>query len=164
MSSPAGTRSVTAVTAGPGSGYETYDMKTSYTTFLADTFPLPFRGRAEAGRILAGRLKTFADKSDAVVVAIANDGVPVAAQVAAALDLPMAVEVVRNLHVPGHEEVAMGAIATDDVKILDQGTMNALHIPERVADWVVFRETQDCCAVSASMPMTAKSQVLPARR
>lgn len=131
------------VTALPRSELETDDMKTSYKTFLADTFPLPFRGRAEAGRILAGRLKTFAGKSDAVVVAIANDGVPAAAQVAAALNLPMAVEVVRNLHVPGHEEVAMGAIATDDVKILDQETMNALHIPERVADWVVFRETQE---------------------
>jgi putative phosphoribosyl transferase len=118
-------------------------MKTSYTSFLADTFPLPFRGRAEAGRILAGRLKTFADKGDAVVVAIANDGVPVAAQVAAELNLPMAVEVVRNLHVPGHEEVAMGSIASDDVKILNQETMNALHIPERVADWVIFRETQE---------------------
>jgi predicted phosphoribosyltransferase len=118
-------------------------MKTSYTSFLADTFPLPFRGRAAAGRILASRLKAFTGQSDAVVVAIANDGVPVAAQVAVALSLPMTVEVVRNLHVPGHEEVAMGAIATDDVKILDQETMNALHIPERVADWVVFRETQE---------------------
>ena len=118
-------------------------MRNSYTTFLTDTFPLPFRGRAEAGRILAGRLKAFAGQGDAVVVAIANDGVPVAAQVAIALRLPMAVEVVRNLHVPGHEEVAMGAIATDDVKVLDQETMNALHIPERVTDWVVFRETQE---------------------
>jgi len=137
------TRNVTVVTAAPRCRLETDDMRTSYTTFLADTFPLPFRGRAEAGKILAGRLKSFAGQSDAVVVAIANDGVPVAAQVAAGLSLPMTVEVVRNLHVPGHEEVAMGAIATDDVKILDQETMNALHIPERVADWVVFRETQE---------------------
>jgi len=119
------------------------DMRTTSTTFLADTFPLPFRGRAEAGRILAGRLKAFTNQGDAIVVAIANDGVPVAAQVATALNLPLTVEVVRRLHVPGHEEVAMGSIATDDVRVLDQETLTALHIPERVVDWVVFRETQE---------------------
>jgi predicted phosphoribosyltransferase len=136
-------RSVTVVTAERRNQRKTFAMRTSYTTFLADTFPLPFRGRAQAGRILAGRLKAFAGQSDAVVVAIANDGVPVAAQVASALRLPMTVEVIRNLHVPGHEELAMGSIAPDDVKVLDQATMNALHIPERVADWVIFRETQE---------------------
>ncbi len=118
-------------------------MRTTYTTFLADTFPLPFRGRAEAGRILAGRLKAFAGQSDAVVVAIANDGVPVAAQVAAALDLPLTVQVIRKLCVPGQEEVAIGSIASEDVRIMDQETLNALHVPERVVDWVVFRETQE---------------------
>jgi len=71
-------------------------MRTTSTSFLADTFPLPFRGRAEAGRILAGRLKSFAGQSDAVVVAIANDGVPVAAQVAAALNLPLGVQVLAG--------------------------------------------------------------------
>jgi putative phosphoribosyl transferase len=119
------------------------DMRTTSTSFLADTFPLPFRGRAEAGRILAGRLKSFAGQSDAVVVAIANDGVPVAAQVAAALNLPLGVQVVRTLRVPGHEEVAMGSIASENVRVLDQETLSALHIPERVVDWAAFRETQE---------------------
>lgn len=63
-------------------------MKPIPATFLADTYPLPFPGRAEAGKILAGRLEAFANQSDAVVVAIPNDGVPVAAQVAALLNLP----------------------------------------------------------------------------
>ena len=119
------------------------DMRTTSTNFLADTFPLPFRGRAEAGKILAGRLKSFAGQSDAVVVAIANEGVPVAAQVAAVLNLPLGVQVVRTLRVPGHEEVAMGSIASENVRILDQETLRALHIPERVVDWVAFRETQE---------------------
>lgn len=116
---------------------------TTSTTFLADTYPLPFPGRAEAGRILAGRLKAFANQSDAVVVAIPNDGVPVAAQVATALNLPLTVQVIRKLGVPGQREMFMGSIAGDDVRIMNDETINALHIPERVVDWVVFCETQE---------------------
>jgi putative phosphoribosyl transferase len=118
-------------------------MMTTSTTFLADTYPLPFPGRAEAGRILAVRLKAFANQSDAIVVAIPNDGVPVAAQVATALNLPLTVQVVRKLAVPGQKEMFMGSIASDDVRILNDETINALHIPERVVDWVVFCETQE---------------------
>ena len=117
-------------------------MATS-TTFLADKYPLPFPGRAEAGRILAGRLKAFANQSDTVVVAIPNDGVPVAAQVATELNLPLTVQVVRKLGVPGQKEIFMGSIAGDDVRIMNDETINALHIPERVVDWVVFCETQE---------------------
>jgi putative phosphoribosyl transferase len=118
-------------------------MTTTSTTFLADTYPLPFPGRAEAGRILAGRLKAFANQSDAVVVAIPNDGVPVAAQVATALNLPLTVQVIRKLGVPGQKEIFMGSIAGDDVRIINNETINALHIPERVVDWVVFCESQE---------------------
>jgi len=118
-------------------------MTTTSTTFLADTYPLPFPGRAEAGRILAGRLKAFANQSDAVVVAIPNDGVPVAAQVATALNLPLTVQVIRKLGVPGQKEMFMGCIAGDGVRIINNETINALHIPERVVDWVVFCENQE---------------------
>jgi putative phosphoribosyl transferase len=118
-------------------------MMTTSTTFLADTYPLPFPDRAEAGRILAGRLKSFANQSGAVVVAIPNEGVPVAAQVASALNLPLALQVVRKLGVPGQKEMFMGSIASDDVRIMNDETINALHIPERVVDWVVFCETQE---------------------
>ena len=122
---------------------DTVGMITTSTTFLADTYPLPFSDRAEAGRILAGRLKAFANQSDAVVVAVPNEGVPVAAQVAAALNLPLTVQVVRKLGVPGQKEMFMGSIASDDVRIMNDETINALHIPERVVDWVVFCETQE---------------------
>lgn len=118
-------------------------MKPIAASFLADTYPLPFPGRAEAGRILAGRLEVFANQNDAVVVAIPNDGVPVAAQVAAILHLPLTVQVVRKLGVPGQKELVMGSIGTDNVKILDQEMIAALHIPDRVVDWVVFCETQE---------------------
>lgn len=118
-------------------------MLTTSTTFLADTYPLPFPGRAEAGRILAGRLKAFANQSDAVVVAIPNEGVPVAAQVATALNLPLTIQVIRKLGVPGQKDIFMGSIAGDDVRIMNDETINALHIPERVVDWVVFCETQE---------------------
>lgn len=104
---------------------------------------LPFADRAEAGSILASRLKAFANQSDAVVVAIPNEGVPVAAQVAAALNLPLAVQVIRKLGVPGQKEMFMGSIASDNVRIMDDETIKALHIPERVVDWVVFCETQE---------------------
>ena len=118
-------------------------MLTTSTTFLADTYPLPFPGRAEAGRILADRLKAFTNLSDAVVVAIPNDGVPVAAQVAAVLNLPLTIQVIRKLGVPGQKEMFMGSIAGDDVRIMNDETINALHIPERVVDWVVFCESQE---------------------
>ena len=118
-------------------------MRTASTTFLADMYPLPFPGRAEAGRILASRLKAFANQSDAVVVAIPNDGVPVAAQVATTLNLPLTVQVIRKLGVPGQKDMFMGSIAGDNVRIMNDETINALHIPERVVDWVVFCETQE---------------------
>jgi putative phosphoribosyl transferase len=118
-------------------------MRTASTTFLADMYPLPFPGRAEAGKILAGRLKAFANQSDAVVVAIPNDGVPVAAQVATTLNLPLTVQVIRKLGVPGQKEMFMGSIAGDNVRIMNDETINALHIPERVVDWVVFCESQE---------------------
>src|SRR5690349_22883348 len=89
-------------------------MRTASTTFLADTYPLPFPGRAEAGRALAGRLKAFANQSDAVVVAIPNDGVPVAAQVATELNLPLTVQVIRKLAVPDQKEVVMGCMDGGD--------------------------------------------------
>jgi putative phosphoribosyl transferase len=118
-------------------------MRNPSTTFLAGTYPLPFPGRAEAGRILAGRLNAFANQSDAVVVAIPNDGVPVAAQVARVLNLPLTVQVIRKLGVPGQKEMFMGSIAGDNVRIMNDETVNALHIPERVVDWVVFCENQE---------------------
>ncbi len=71
-----------------------------------------FPDRREAGRTLAGRLGRFADGKDVVVLALPRGGVPVAYEVALALKAPLDIFVVRKLGVPGHEELAMGAIAT----------------------------------------------------
>src|SRR5207249_2086579 len=71
-----------------------------------------FRNREEAGRLLADRLKRYANRSDVVVLALPRGGVPVGYEIAAALHVPLDVFVVRKLGVPGHEELAMGAIAS----------------------------------------------------
>lgn len=74
-----------------------------------------FADRTEAGEVLAERLARYADEPDVVVLALPRGGVPVAAVVAAALGAPLDVLVVRKLGVPGHPELAMGAIATGGV-------------------------------------------------
>jgi putative phosphoribosyl transferase len=71
-----------------------------------------FRDRAEAGRLLAERLRGYSGRSDVVVLALPRGGVPIAYEVAKALDAPLGVFVVRKIGVPGHEELAMGAIAS----------------------------------------------------
>ena len=71
-----------------------------------------FRDRAEAGQELAAKLRAHADRSDVLVLALPRGGVPVAFEVARALHAPMDIFLVRKLGVPGHEELAMGAIAT----------------------------------------------------
>src|SRR6266436_2970666 len=77
---------------------------------------LKFQDRTEAGRLLGEKLKRYANRSDVVVLALPRGGVPVAYQVARALRVPLDVFLVRKLGVPGREELAMGALATDGVR------------------------------------------------
>jgi predicted phosphoribosyltransferase len=102
-----------------------------------------FRDRADAGRQLAARLKQCAGKPDALVLALPRGGVPVAYQVAKALHAPMDVFLVRKLGVPGQEELAMGAVATGGVRVLNDQVVNALGIPDYVIDAVVKWETDE---------------------
>jgi putative phosphoribosyl transferase len=88
-----------------------------------------FRDRTDAGRQLAGRLGAYAGRADVCVLGLPRGGVPVAAEVAAALGAPLDVFVVRKLGVPGHEELAMGAIASGGVRVLNEEAVGALHIP-----------------------------------
>ena len=76
----------------------------------------PFRDRIEAGELLAEKLGQYRDRDDVVVLALPRGGVPVAREVSHALGVPFDVYVVRKLGVPGHEELAMGAIATGGVR------------------------------------------------
>jgi putative phosphoribosyl transferase len=99
-----------------------------------------FRDRAEGGKLLARELSKYADRKDVLVLALPRGGVPVAFEVANALRAPLDVFVVRKLGVPGHEELAMGAIATGGVRILNYGVIRGMHIPDEVIEAVDARE------------------------
>lgn len=90
----------------------------------------PFRNRRHAGEVLAKRLREYADRSDVVVLALPRGGVPVGFEVAHALHVPLDVFVVRKLGVPGHEELAMGAIASGGVRIVNKDIVEALNLPD----------------------------------
>jgi putative phosphoribosyl transferase len=100
----------------------------------------PFRDRVEAGELLARKLADYRDRDDVVVLALPRGGVPVAREVARALGVPFDVYVVRKLGVPGHEELAMGAIATGGVRQINRDVVDALGIPGTVIDAVARRE------------------------
>lgn len=87
-----------------------------------------FANRAEAGQILAEELKRYQEAPDTVVLGLARGGVPVALEVAKALGLPFDVFILRKLGVPGHEELAFGAIATGGVHVLDEETIDAVGL------------------------------------
>jgi putative phosphoribosyl transferase len=87
-----------------------------------------FANRAEAGQILAEELKQYQYQPDTVVLGLARGGVPVALEVAKALGLPFDVFILRKLGVPGHEELAFGAIATGGVHVLDEETIDAVGL------------------------------------
>jgi len=102
-----------------------------------------FRDRIEAGQLLAARLSAYAGRSDVLVLALPRGGVPVAYEVARALEAPLDVFVVRKLGVPGHEELAMGAIASGGVCVLNDEVVQALRIPRRVIEAVAARELRE---------------------
>ena len=90
-----------------------------------------FQHRREAGTVLGRRLlPEYGDRSDIVVLAIPRGGVPVGFEIAQVLHAPLDVLVVRKLGVPGHEELAMGAIATGEVTVVNREVVQALSIPE----------------------------------
>ena len=100
----------------------------------------PFANRAEAGELLAARFSALADRADVIVLALPRGGVPVGYEVARALGVALDVFVVRKLGVPGHEELAMGAIASGDVRLVNHDVVDALGIPANVIDQVTVRE------------------------
>ena len=102
-----------------------------------------FRDRREAGRLLAEKLAAYANRPDVLVLALPRGGVPVAYEVARALGPPLDVFVVRKLGVPGYEELAMGAVATGGVRVLNEQLVERLGIPEQMIDAVAARERQE---------------------
>jgi putative phosphoribosyl transferase len=105
--------------------------------------PRVFSDRSEAGRVLAEQLKHWAGRPDVIVLALPRGGVPVAYEVAHELHAPMDVFIVRKLGVPGHEELAMGAVATGGVRVLNDQVVYGLGIPDYVIDAVANWELQE---------------------
>jgi predicted phosphoribosyltransferase len=102
-----------------------------------------FRNRYEAGEFLAEQLTTYANKPNVIVLALPRGGVPVGAQVAKRLNVPIDVFVVRKLGVPGHPELAMGAIATGGVRVFNGDVINSLRIPDEVIEAVTAEEFEE---------------------
>jgi putative phosphoribosyl transferase len=102
-----------------------------------------FPDRAQAGRLLARRLESYARRHDVVVLGLPRGGVPVAYEVARTLDVPLDVFVVRKLGVPQQEELAMGAIASGGVRVLNREVVESLGIPDSVVEEVSQAQQQE---------------------
>ena len=102
-----------------------------------------FRDRRDAGKKLAQRLIAYIGREDVIVLALPRGGVPVAYEVAAALKVQMDIFIVRKLGWPGHEEMAIGAIASGGVRVLNEDIVRYLNIPETLIDTVAQRELRE---------------------
>jgi putative phosphoribosyl transferase len=102
-----------------------------------------FRDRSEAGKYLATKLTSYKNRPNVLVLALPRGGVPVAYEVAQALHAPMDIFLVRKLGVPGHEELAMGAIASGGVRVLNDEVIDYLRIPARVIDSIGATELEE---------------------
>jgi predicted phosphoribosyltransferase len=99
--------------------------------------------RVSAGQALAKKLASYANRSDVIVLALPRGGVPVAYEVARALNAPLDVFIVRKLGVPGYEELAMGALATGNVRVLNEKLITDLGIKSEWVDQVIAREQRE---------------------
>ena len=104
---------------------------------------MKFRDRTEAGQLLALKLSAYANDPNVVVLALPRGGVPVAYEVAHALGLPLDVFLVRKMGVPGNVELAMGAIASGGVRVLNDDVVSYLHISEDAINEVARREQHE---------------------
>src|SRR5690349_14022267 len=102
-----------------------------------------FQDRRDAGRELAARLREYVAKPEVLVLALPRGGVPVAFEVAEALNAPLDLFLVRKLGVPGQEELAMGAIASGGIRVLNHPVIEALRIPTEVIEAVATREQEE---------------------
>lgn len=102
-----------------------------------------FKDRFAAGRVLAERLLHYAHSSNTLVLGLARGGVPVAFEVAQALDVPLDVFIVRKLGAPGQEELAMGAIASGGVTIINESLLKELNVSPETLHAVIASETQE---------------------
>ena len=102
-----------------------------------------FRNRSEAGKYLANKLAKYADREDLLVLALPRGGVPVGFEVARRVNAPLDIFLVRKLGVPGQEELAMGAIASGDVRIINYDVVNQFGIDQETIDRITDEERQE---------------------
>ncbi len=102
-----------------------------------------FQNRTQAGQLLAHRLTSYAERADVLVLALPRGGVPVAFEIAKKLHLSLDLCLVRKLGVPGREELAMGAIASGGVRVINWDVVDWLHISEGVIEQVAEREKKE---------------------
>ena len=103
---------------------------------------MQFQDRKHAGKVLVGKLERYRDNPDVIVLALPRGGVPVAFEVAKALNAPLDVFIVRKLGVPGHEEYAIGAIASGGVRVMNPDVAG-MRLPESAVEAVVAREHKE---------------------
>jgi predicted phosphoribosyltransferase len=102
-----------------------------------------FKDRADAGKKLVKELSKYANRSDVLILALPRGGVPVAFEVAKELNVEMDIFIVRKLGVPGNEELAMGAIASDNIRVLNEDVVSSYQISEKTIDIVAVREIRE---------------------
>src|SRR6266480_4092548 len=102
-----------------------------------------FHDRSEAGRVLAEQLDKYAGRDDVIVLGLPRGGVPVAYEIARRLRVPLDVFIVRKLGVPGFEELAVGAIASGGVRVINQDVVQALPNAEQIINEVTAKETAE---------------------
>ena len=102
-----------------------------------------FKDRRDAGRVLARKLSNYVGQTDVIVLALPRGGVPVAYEVALALRAPLDIFLVRKLGLPGREELAIGAIASGDIRVLNEDIIRVLSVPEEVINIVARNELQE---------------------
>jgi putative phosphoribosyl transferase len=102
-----------------------------------------FNDRTDAGKRLAERLSEYANREDVLILALPRGGVPVAFEVAKELNVKMDVFIVRKLGVPGNEELAMGAIASGNIRVLNEDVVRSFRIPQKVIDEATANELRE---------------------
>ena len=102
-----------------------------------------YKDRVDAGKRLAKELSRYANRSDVLILALPRGGVPVAFEVAKELNVKMDVFIVRKLGVPGNEELAMGAISSDNIRVLNEDVVRSFQISERVINMVAENELRE---------------------
>jgi putative phosphoribosyl transferase len=125
------------------SGYYSLDVLDFNYPIFKESNRVKYTNRKHAGLVLANLLKTYEHRTDAIVLALPRGGVPVAYEISIALSLPLDVFIVRKLGVPGHEELAMGAVASGGIVVLNNNIISALHIDPSLIDSVQQEELDE---------------------